>query len=258
MKRSRQRGFSGLVDGSFVTPAFSSGSNLHRLTIARKPSVGLVILARERPLQCEDNRASQLACVLTTFQRSRVIDHLRDVNASGTGVYATYLYCDYQRTGNYPVTALVGALLRQLLGQFDSLPDKVAEVVRLSHIKLRRPTATIEEMYRVLEPLAPLVKRLFVCIDALDECGDAEHLLTLCREFPLPTSFFFIGRQSITSMVKRVFPDAEVQTIQPQNADIYAVVSEQVEHERARQPELLPPDLAYEIQEDISALANGM
>ncbi len=115
-------------------------------------------------------------------------------------------------------------------------------------------------MYQILGVLesTQTVKRLFVCVDALDECNDAENLVAACKRFPSMVSFFFIGRQSIAGVVKRVFPAAAIQAMEPQNADIDAVVSARIEYEQNRQPDLMPNDLRDEVRKAIAKLANGM
>lgn len=192
------------------------------------------------------------------MESSRVVDHLQDKHPPGSGTFVTYLYCDYQRTGDFSSVELVGAILRQFATQLSSLPDKVAEMVRRSRTRLRKPNATVDEMNLVLKELAPQMKRLFVCIDALDECKDAERLVEACRKLTVTPSLLFLGRQSITSTVKRSFPDVDIQTVEPQRGDIHAVISEQIEREGVREPELMSDDLADQIREEISAMANGM
>ncbi|KAK3684241.1 hypothetical protein B0T22DRAFT_444189 [Podospora appendiculata] len=193
-----------------------------------------------------------------TANRSRVVDHLHASLPRDAKAYVTYLYCDYQRTRSYSATALLGALLRQLLSQFEVVPAQIADLVHYACVKLRRSTARIDEMFQILEMLKPHVKRLFVCVDALDECSDAENLVAACQKFSTTASFFFIGRQSIARVVRRVFPATIIQAMEPQQADIDAVVSSRIEKERSRQPDLMPDGLASEIRTAISDLANGM
>ncbi|KAK3321417.1 hypothetical protein B0T19DRAFT_478518, partial [Cercophora scortea] len=193
-----------------------------------------------------------------TYTMSRVVDHLHASFSRGDKAYVTYLYCDYQRTRSYSATALLGALLRQLLSQFEAVPAQIADLVHYTCVKLRRSTARIDEMFQIIEMLKPHVKRLFVCVDALDECSDAENLVTACQKFSTAASFFFIGRQSIAQVVKRAFPVTTIQAMEPQQADIDAVVSSRIEKEKFRQPDLMPNGLASEIRAAISDLANGM
>lgn len=116
----------------------------------------------------------------------------------------------------------------------------------------------MDEIHQILALLNIEVVRLFVCIDALDECNDAENFVAACESFPLKASFLFIGRHSIAQVVKRRFPNSSHQAMQPQNDDITAVISARIEEEKARQPDMMPDWLAYKIRTEISKLANGM
>ncbi|KAK7419848.1 hypothetical protein QQZ08_010682 [Neonectria magnoliae] len=171
---------------------------------------------------------------------SCIVDHILDLHPPGKKIYTAYLYCDYQRTNGYTETALAGAVVRQLLAQFNELPSVVAKLVHRAHFRLRRSSANMKEIINILRDLRPVVERLFVCVDALDECNNADKLLAACKLFPLATSFIFIGRPSIIQMVKHSFPSVIVKKMEPQYDDVDAVVTAQIEDEKRRQPELMP------------------
>lgn len=198
------------------------------------------------------------AFILIEIARSRVIDYLDEYRRSNSETYVTYLYCDYQRTSGYSVAALLGALVRQLLCDFRKVPGQITDLVRQAHIKQRRSSCRPEELKQVMQFLKPHVKRLFLCIDALDEYKDAANLVSACHELPVPASFLFIGRQSITQAVKHSFPDAVERVLDYQTADINAVVSALVEKEKTYRPNLMPKYLRDDIVAEVERLANGM
>ncbi|RYP48833.1 hypothetical protein DL768_005341 [Monosporascus sp. mg162] len=162
------------------------------------------------------------------------------------------------RTNSYSETPLAGAIVRQLLAQFDELPSKVTELARHAHLKLRRSSTRMNEIIQILAHLKPSVQRLFVCVGALDECRVADKLVAACRKFPATTSFIFIGRPSIVQTVKQSFTSAIDRVTEPQDGDVDAVVTARVEVEKVRQPELMPDWLMNEIRAEVSTLANGM
>lgn len=192
------------------------------------------------------------------FARSRVVDYLEDYQRSNSEIYVTYLYCDYQRTSGYSVTALVGALVRQLLCGFRKIPDQISDLVRQAHIKQRRSSCRMEEIKQVMQFLTPYVKRLFLCIDALDEYKDAVHLVAACREFPVPTSFLFIGRQSIAQAVNYSFPRVVERVLDYQTGDINDVISSLVEKDKTYRPDLMPQHLHDDMVAEVELLAKGM
>lgn len=116
----------------------------------------------------------------------------------------------------------------------------------------------MEEIKQVMQLLKPYVKRLFLCIDALDEYNDAIHLVAACREFPVPTSFIFIGRTSIARAVKYSFPRTVERVLVHQTADINAVVSALIDKDESYWPDLMPKLLRDEIAAEVERTANGM
>lgn len=225
--------------------------------------VGLVIPGRARHSRCRNlfiksHKPFFEYVKSDDFARSRVVDYLDDYQRSNSETYVTYLYCDYQRTSSYSVTALVGALVRQLLCGFRKVPDQISHLVRQAHIKHRRPSCRMEEIKEVMQFLTPYVKRLFLCIDALDEYKDAVHLVAACRQFPVPTSFLFIGRQSIAQPVNYHFPGIVERVLDYQIADINAVISALVDKDKAYRPDLMPKSLRDDIVAEVQRLANGM
>lgn len=72
------------------------------------------------------------------------------------------------------------------------------------------------------------VEKLFVSIDALDECNDAENLVAACETLPLNTVLLFTGRQCTTHMIRRRFPSWIYQFMEIQNDDIVGVISARI------------------------------
>lgn len=242
---------------------FKAGYRILPRSIPRVPYVGLVILGRARHLRCrtlliQSNNSFFQDVESDGFARSRVVDYLEDYQRSNSETYVTYLYCDYQRTRSYSVTALVGALVRQLLCGFQNIPDQISYLVRHAHVRLRRSSCRMEEIKQVMQFLTPYVKRLFLCIDALDEYNDAIQLVAACREFPVSTSFLFIGRPSISRAVKYSFARTVERVLVHQTADINAVVSVLLDKDKSYWPGLMPKLLRDDIVAEVERLANGM
>lgn len=206
---------------------------------------------RTRPIQSSCN---WLICL----KRSHVVEYLKNLVKSKPKTYVTYLYCDYKRTANFSATALFGAIVRQLLPQLNALPSDAARFMREAKVRLGRPTARLDEIRTVLEFLRSSVSKLYVCIDALDECNEDEGFVDACGKIPFSTSFCFIGRSSIVHTVRRTFPKVRGYAIRTQTDDIRAFVASRVEADRAHQPGLMPKSLEDEILKEIPSLANGM
>ncbi|KAK0383029.1 hypothetical protein NLU13_8945 [Sarocladium strictum] len=196
--------------------------------------------------------------IFKDWMRSRIIDHLQEVHQPSSGIYTTYLYCDYRQRDEFSLTALYGGLARQLIAQLDTVPKELLEMIHQSRIKLNRSFARLDEIRQVFRIISPYYKRLLVCIDALDECSVAPKLLAYCRDIPGKVSYIFIGRQSIARLVKQSFKRFIIQAMEPQKGDVLALIHERIASEREWQPGLLPNDLAREMKTEVSKLANGM
>ena len=79
-----------------------------------------------------------------------------------------YLYCNFRRQDEQKAEALLASLLRQLTQGLSSLPESV-KFLHGSH-KDRRTRPIFNEISRALESVAALYSKVFIIIDALDEC----------------------------------------------------------------------------------------
>lgn len=103
-----------------------------------------------------------------TILTSIVIDDLcnRFYNDSNIGI--AYIYCNFQRRDEQKAEDLLISLLKQLAQDQSSLPESVKILYERHKSKQTRPL--FDEISRALHSLAVLYLRLFIIIDALDEC----------------------------------------------------------------------------------------
>jgi hypothetical protein len=78
------------------------------------------------------------------------------------------LYCNYLRQSEQKINDLLASLLKQLTEGQHSLPDTVKDLYEKHNVKQSRPSSY--ELLRALEFVASLHMRVFILIDALDEC----------------------------------------------------------------------------------------
>ena len=76
-----------------------------------------------------------------------------------------YLYCNFQRRDEQKADDLLASLLKQLSQGQSSLPDSVRA---LYNQKRMRPL--FDEISRALQSVAAMYSRVFIAVDALDEC----------------------------------------------------------------------------------------
>ena len=86
-----------------------------------------------------------------------------------------WLYCDFLAHQEQSATAMLGAILKQLVS-IKEIPENVRQAFRkrFSDRGLRLP-----DIVRMLKPTIPLLPRVYICIGALDEStpGGRQELL---------------------------------------------------------------------------------
>ncbi|KGO58308.1 hypothetical protein PEX2_068180 [Penicillium expansum] len=102
-----------------------------------------------------------------TILTSVVVDHLNELFQNRrTGI--AYIYCNFKRQNEQKLEDLLANLLKQLTeGQF-FLPDDVRDLYDRFKNENTRPS--IDHLSRALKSVAILYSRIFIVVDALDEC----------------------------------------------------------------------------------------
>jgi hypothetical protein len=105
-----------------------------------------------------------------TILISVVIDYIckRFQGDRTTGI--AYLYCNFQRKDEQKIDELLASLLKQLLvaDSLSSLPDCVKALYGRYEGKRTRPS--LDEILRALQSVMAAYLRVFIIVDALDEC----------------------------------------------------------------------------------------
>jgi Cdc6-like AAA superfamily ATPase len=143
-----------------------------------------------------------------TILTSAVVNHLssnfqkgdvqRDGNRNDSNIGIAYLYCNFRRQYEQKAEDLLASLLKQLSEGRDSIPDSVKALHDKYKVKQARPS--IDEISKSLLSVITLYSRVFIIVDALDECqaGDSRrrfltelfHLETNSRANLFATSRF--------------------------------------------------------------------
>lgn len=104
-----------------------------------------------------------------TTMVSIVIDHLwRKFNDAKTGI--AFLYCNYKRQEEQKAVDLLAALLKQLVQCQQTTPQPLKTLYNC-HVQ-RRSRPSFEEIAEVLRSVVSGYTRVYVVVDALDECLD--------------------------------------------------------------------------------------
>jgi hypothetical protein len=99
------------------------------------------------------------------------IDYLSRTTQVDVGL--AYLFCNYKSQLDQSVYSLLSALLKQLV---QSRPDIAAPVARLygHHLKQKR-RPSLAEIFTALLAVCSNYARVYIVVDALDECIDQDH-----------------------------------------------------------------------------------
>jgi len=103
-----------------------------------------------------------------TILTAIMIDDLtiRFQNDSSIGI--AYLYCHFQRRDEQKAEDLFANLLKQLSQERRSLPESVKGLYDQHQVK--RPRPPFDEIVKTLHDVAAMYSRIFIVVDALDEC----------------------------------------------------------------------------------------
>ncbi|KAL8881573.1 MAG: hypothetical protein Q9198_001245 [Flavoplaca austrocitrina] len=104
-----------------------------------------------------------------TILTSIVVDQLMTRFEKDKTIGIAYIYCNFQRQDEQKAGDLLGSLLKQLAqDQSSSLPESVKALYDKHKDKRTRPS--FDEIRRSLHSVAAQYSRVFIFIDALDEC----------------------------------------------------------------------------------------
>jgi Cdc6-like AAA superfamily ATPase len=111
-----------------------------------------------------------------TILTSIVVEELTTLFSTDPTVGIAYIYCNFRRQDEQKIDDLLRSLLKQLSESQPSLPGTVKDLY--DRDKTKRTPPSLDEISRSLQTVATLYSRVFIIIDALDEC-QASHG---CRE----------------------------------------------------------------------------
>ena len=173
-----------------------------------------------------------------------MIDSLCD-QAGEKDLAVAWLYCDFLAHPEQSATAMLGAILKQLLKK-RGIPENVRRTFRkFSDRGLRYPD--IVGMLKMTISLLPLV---YICIDALDESTAKsrqellESLRDVIRESPR-TRLLFTGRSHVEEEVKRYLTKAITVPVSPTEGDIKVYLDARLD--RDTEPHAMDDELRRDI-----------
>ncbi|KAH7123246.1 hypothetical protein B0J13DRAFT_484543, partial [Dactylonectria estremocensis] len=105
-----------------------------------------------------------------TIAAASAIEELKNRYRNDATVAVIYLYCNYQRKESQTAQDLFESLLRQLFDGLPTLPGSIHALYERYYQGQFRPR--IDEVIHCIHEVAVTYSRVFIVIDALDECSD--------------------------------------------------------------------------------------
>jgi len=195
------------------------------------------------------------------FCSSLVVDHLSTL-APDESKSVVYFYCDYQDGRNRTPSNIIGALVKQLVVALPEIPDEIVRVFRAA--KRHESKLGLADASRMLALSLHRFCRIYICIDALDECQEP-HRSELLRSLgsaiqgSASAQLFLTGRDSIRGDVKKCLElkSSEI-TVEAHPEDITKYVANQIETYKGNHPHAMNDDLGQDIVKKIIANSQGM
>ncbi|KAH8598551.1 hypothetical protein B0O99DRAFT_457043, partial [Bisporella sp. PMI_857] len=103
-----------------------------------------------------------------TILTSIIVEDLTTQFSDDPTIGIAYIYCNFRRQDEQKIGDLLASLLKQLAESQPSLPSTVKELYDRHKMKRTRPS--LEEISRSLQAVTALYSRVFLIVDALDEC----------------------------------------------------------------------------------------
>ena len=111
-----------------------------------------------------------------TILTSIVIDDLTIRYQNDPSIGIAYLYCNFRRQNEQKADDLLASLLKQLSQERSALPDTLKDLYNRHRAKRTRPS--FEEISRALHDVVAIYSRVFIIVDALDECQSRTKFLS--------------------------------------------------------------------------------
>ncbi|EFY97663.2 Ankyrin repeat protein [Metarhizium robertsii ARSEF 23] len=107
-----------------------------------------------------------------TILTSVVVEHLTTRSQNDRNIGVAYLYCNYNRQNEQQLNCLLECLLKQLAERRGSVPECVKSLYNCLRAEHMRPS--VGQLSSALDAVVSLYSKVFIVIDALDECRDTD------------------------------------------------------------------------------------
>ena len=191
-----------------------------------------------------------------------VIDTLRE-QAYGQNIAVLFLYCDYQSQKDQSAVNMIGSLLRHItLGAVGNVDE-----IRKSFEKSRQGGGDglrLSEMLELFVKTMSCLERVYISVDAIDELLPQHRseflraLQQIIQEAP-NSRLFLTGRPHIRGQLEKCLTRAAYTIhIVPDQGDITRYISQKMDDDDSRDPDLMTESLRHDIMKIMFEKASDM
>lgn len=173
--------------------------------------------------------------------------------------YATvFAYFDYRDQNRQSPDSVTASLLQQLSGRHSDLPEPILTLRKNSKSKNIRPQ--LQDLVKVFSLVCQQFERVFVVIDALDECDEGKHRQTFIEVLHTLRGQvnvrLFITSRPHSQDIKKAFDSALHIKVEAKESDSKKYLSKEIEDSDA--VDLIDEPFKIKIAEKIANRANKM
>jgi len=144
-----------------IQPCFATGvMGLARPTLGKEEVV-------------EGRKASLISCGVSSL----VVDTLCKQGV-GESVAVACFYFDFTAQEEQSAGAVLGSVLKQIVGGLDDIPERIVEAFRAREKVVGGPRLGLAEIVKLLQDISSS-RSTFICIDALEECPSGHRMKLL-------------------------------------------------------------------------------
>ncbi|KAJ8070934.1 hypothetical protein OCU04_001292 [Sclerotinia nivalis] len=157
-----------------------------------------------------------------TILTSIVVEELTNRFENDKSVGIAYLYCNFRRHHEQKFDDLLSSLLKQLAACQPSLPDDIINIYN-KH-KYGRTNPSPEEISKILQSVTALYSKVFIIVDALDECqmtdGSRERFLSELFNLQTTRQLSLFVTSRYVPEIKERFNDSLMLEIRANDQDV--------------------------------------
>lgn len=188
-----------------------------------------------------------------TVLMATVIDHLQHQFGHDPKVGIAYVYFGMKGESSLSVLDIIASILRQLSQVQRLLPKSVKDAYHDG----QRPHIGLEQLFLMIKEVASAFSRVFLVVDALDECQNADFLPNIVKIQEETGASLVATSRPIRHIQEQITADAFLK-IRATNRDVLQYLHGRIGSLESFHPLRQSPQLLEEVLSVISTRTDGM